>query len=379
MGCGIAFAAARAGLDVTLVDRDADQAAASVERVAEIGARQVERNRMSEDQVATLLEKVSGTADYSDLASADFVIEAVFEQVDLKADVLSRIESSTSAGVPIASNTSTMPIAGLAQSLSDPSRLVGMHFFSPVETMKLLEIVHSPHTGAEVQRLAEGLGALLRKSVITVNDGLGFFTSRIVSSLTGETVALLSEGVAPQLVDNMMRIHGFALGPASLVDLTTLPLLRDIMTSMCGEGRQQSLTGIDVLETLETLIAAGRTGKAGGGGIYDYSDAGPLPWPGLVDHFGQNDDIAPNDVADRLLMTQSLEAHRALDAGVVSNPVAADAAASMGWGYPAPLGGPFAYVDAMGVDSFVARCDELAERYGSRFSVPDSLRNVVTL
>lgn len=374
MGCGIAFAAARAGFSVELVDINEEAATKSLEKVESIGARQLKRGRMTEEQVIALMTKVSASADYQALQDADFVIEAVFERTDVKDEVLKKIQGATGTDVPIASNTSTLPIAGLAHSLNDRSRMIGMHFFSPVETMKLLEIIHTPDTSERVKELAEGIGAALRKSVVTVNDGLGFYTSRIVSSLTGETVTLLSEGVAPQLIDNVMKTHGFALGPASLIDFTTVPLLRDIMISMTGEGMQQSLRGAPVVETLTQLADAGRVGKASGGGIYDYSDEGAEPWSGLSELFGRNDQINAEDVANRLWCTQSLEAQRALDEGVVTDALAADAAATMGWGYPAHMGGPFGYVETIGQVRFIEICDELAERFGERFNVPDSLR-----
>lgn len=374
MGCGIAFAAARAGFDVALIDIDESAAKASFEKLEAIGARQIKRGRMSETQISDLTARVTAGADYAALGDADFVIEAVFERGDVKDDVLKKVEAATRADVPIASNTSTMPIAGLSDSLQDKSRMVGMHFFSPVETMPLLEIIHTPATSDRVKELAEGIGAALRKSVLTVNDGLGFYTSRVVSSLTGEAVTLLSEGVAPQLIDNVMKTGGFALGPATLIDFTTVPLLRDIMTSMTGEGMQKSLHDVPVVQTLTRLADAGRVGKVSGGGIYDYEDRVATPWPGLAEMFGENTEISADDVANRLWCAQSLEAWRALDDGVVTDELAADTAATMGWGYPAHLGGPFAYINTVGRADFIATCDDLTARFGDRFSVPESLR-----
>lgn len=376
MGCGIAFTAARAGFDVVLIDIDESRAEASYERIASIGARQAKRGRMSQPAVDQLLAKVTAGADYDLLKEADFVIEAVFEQADVKDTVLKKIEAATRAAVPIASNTSTLPIERLAKSLQDESRILGMHFFAPVEKMKLLEIIHTPATSQQAKTMAEGIGAALRKSVVTVNDGLGFYTSRIVSSLTGETVALLTEGVPPQLIDNVMKRGGFALGPASLVDLTTIPLLRDIMTSMCGDGMQRSLEGVPIVETLNRLAEAGRSGKKSGSGLYDYTSSGAVPWPGLVEMFGCNSEIVAEDVANRLWCTQSLEAVRALEEEVVTTPLAADAAAHMGWGYPAHMGGPFAYIETIGIGPFIEICDDLTSRFGERFTVPDTLREM---
>jgi 3-hydroxyacyl-CoA dehydrogenase/enoyl-CoA hydratase/3-hydroxybutyryl-CoA epimerase len=245
-----------------------------------------------------------------------------------------------------------------------------MHFFAPVETMKLLEIVRAAETSDAAWRDAVMLAAILRKTVLTVNDGLGFYTSRVVSSLSSEGMTLIAEGVAPQVLDNLMTTAGFAIGPATLADLTKIPLLKDILVSMSGPGRPKSMDGSQAVETLAALEAAGRIGRSTRQGLFDYHDDGVEPWPGLDHLFSAGDPVPVDDVRARLLVTQSLEAVRALEDGVLADPLAGDTAAVLGWGYPAHLGGPFAYVDTVGAAELVAQARDLAQRYGARFAPP---------
>lgn len=370
MGTGIAFSAARASLEVVLIEVSRLAADQARDRIAKLAERQVSRGRLAETERSALMARVTATEGYDAAAKADMAIEAVFERTDVKHDVLRKLETAMRPGTAIASNTSTIPIASLASALSDRSRLVGMHFFAPVEVMKLLEIVRASETSDAATRHAVMLAAILRKTVVTVNDGLGFYTSRVVSSLSGEGMTLLSEGVAPQVMDNLMTTSGFAIGPATLADLTKIPLLKDILTSMSGPGAPKSLEGSTAVDALVKLEAAGRTGRPDGRGIYDYSADGNEPWPGLDGLFPPDELVPDEDVRDRLLVTQSLEAVRALEDGVLTDPLAGDMAAVLGWGYPAHLGGPFAFVDTMGAEAFVARAHALSERYGARFEPP---------
>jgi 3-hydroxyacyl-CoA dehydrogenase/enoyl-CoA hydratase/3-hydroxybutyryl-CoA epimerase len=377
MGNGIAFSSARAGYGVVLIDLDEAKAAASKDRIAKIVERQVSRSRMSEGDGKALLAKIVTTSDYASLAQADFVIEAVFERLDVKHDVYRKAEVVLRPEVTIASNTSSIPIVQLAAGLKDAGRMVGMHFFAPVETMKLLEIIVADKTSETARGEALRIAKELKKSVIVVRDGLGFYTSRMVSSLSSEAMTLLAEGVAPQVIDNVMVDHGFAIGPATLAELTKLPLLKDIMISMSSEGMPQSMKGGRAVEALGKLVDAGREGKAGGKGIYDYDEAGPKTWQGLAGLFPPRQPALDGEtVRRRLLYTQSLEAVRALEDGTVDDPVTADLAAVTGWGYPSHLGGPFALIDTMGAAEFVARAEALERTFGERFAVPRRLRDM---
>ena len=370
MGTGIAFAAARAGLSVVLVEMSREKADEAQGRIAALAERQVGRGRLTTEQGAALVARIEATDGYDACADADMAIEAVFERPDVKHDVLRLLEAALRPGATIASNTSTIPIASLATALVEPRRLVGMHFFAPVETMKLLEIVRAARTSDAAWRDAVMLAAILRKTVLTVNDGLGFYTSRVVSSLSSEGMTLIAEGVAPQVMDNLMTTAGFAIGPATLADLTKIPLLKDILLSMSGPGAPKSMDGSKAVEALTKLEAAGRVGRPTGQGLFDYRDDGNEPWAGLVDMFPSDQPVPIDDVRARLLITQSLEAVRALEDGVLADPLAGDTAAVLGWGYPAHLGGPFAYVDTVGAAALVAQANDLARRCGARFEPP---------
>lgn len=376
MGNGIAFSAARAGLRVTLIDVSAQKAMEARDRIKAIGDRQVKRGRLDEDTLAQIMGRLSTTDDYEALSDADFVIEAVFERLDVKHDVYKKLEAVLRPDVTIASNTSSILISELAKGLKDAGRMIGMHFFAPVEVMKLLEIIRAPETSERALAEAHSIAATMRKTQITVRDGKGFYTSRLVSSMTAETLTLLSEGVTPAIIDNVMTGMGFAVGSASLVDLTKIPLLRDIMESMSGPGSPKSMEGTKTTEVLDKLMEAGREGRDSTRGIYDYTPDGLRAWPGMAELFPATDATPDADeVRRRIMNTQSLEAVRCMDEGVIETPLGADIASVMGWGYPAHLGGPLGYIDVHGVQALVAECDELAERCGARFTVPDSLRD----
>ena len=375
MGNGIAFTAARAGMKVTLVEVDADRAAAARARISGIGERQVKRGRMTAAALDTLMSAVVTTADYAAVAEADFVIEAVFERLDVKHEVYGKLQAVLRPEVTIASNTSSILIGELAAGLSDPARMIGMHFFAPVEVMKLLEIIRPEATSDRALAEAMAVAAIMGKTQITVKDRKGFYTSRLVSSMTAETLNLLAEGVSPALIDNVMKGMGFGIGSASLVDLTKIPLLRDIMASMNGPGMPQSMQDNRTLEVLDKLIAAGRESRDAGRGLYDYTPEGLDVWEGLAALFPATDTTpGADEVRARLMLTQSLEAVRCLDEALFEDPLAADIAAVMGWGYPAHLGGPVGYIDVLGAKALVAEADALAARYGARFVVPESLR-----
>lgn len=370
MGTGIAYTAALAGLSVSLVEASRDKADEARDRIGKLAERQVGRGRLSSADATSLLGRIQTSESYDVTADADMAIEAVFERSDVKQDVLRKLDAAMRPGATIASNTSTIPIASLATALRDPARMVGMHFFAPVEAMKLLEIVRADATSERALRDAQMMASTMRKTVLTVNDGLGFYTSRVVSSLSSEGMTLIAEGVPPQVIDNLMTTAGFAIGAATLADLTKIPLLEDILRSMSGPGSPKSMEGSKAVEALAKLGAAGRVGRPTGQGLFDYDEDGAAPWPGLVALFPATSVIPHEDVRSRLLVTQSLEAVRALEDGVLNDPLSGDVAAVLGWGYPVHLGGPFAYVDGMGAARIVDQARELARDYGSRFDPP---------
>lgn len=375
MGRGIAQAAAAAGVEVKLLDVSAEAARRSVDAIRATAAKEAEKGRLKLP-VEELLGRIEPTANYAALAACDFAIEAVFEQPEVKGRVLAQAGAVLGAEVPIASNTSTLPVGGLARQVPHPERVIGLHFFSPVDRMPLVEVIRAERTGYATLARALDFLKQLGKTPVVVRDGLGFFTSRIVTTYSSETLNLVGEGVPAQWIDNAAVNAGFAIGGASLAELTTLPLLKDILASMRGDGRRVANAGNIAQATVDRLLALGRVGKAAGRGLYDYGPEGRTIWPGLAQAFAPI--AAPDEEAirRRLFHVQSLEAVRCLDDGVLEQPLDGDVAAVLGWGYPSHLGGPFAYIDGIGAAAFVAQCDELAARHGARFTPPERLRRM---
>jgi 3-hydroxyacyl-CoA dehydrogenase / enoyl-CoA hydratase / 3-hydroxybutyryl-CoA epimerase len=375
MGRGIAHAAALAGIEVTLLDVSDEAARKSLDAIRAYATKEAEKGRLklTPDQ---LLARIRPAAEYAQIADADFAVEAVFERADVKHEVLSKAAAVLGAETPIASNTSTMPIGGLAAAVPQPQRVIGLHFFSPVDRMPLVEVIRAART--DDTTLARALDFLqqLGKTPVVVNDGLGFFTSRIVTTYSSETLNLVGEGVPAQWIDNAAVNAGFAIGSASLAELTTLPLLKDILRSMRGDGQRIANAGNIAEETVARLLELGRVGKAAGKGLYDYGPEGRDVWPGLAEAFPPREAPAEDTIRKRLFHVQSLEAVRCLDHGVLQQPLDGDVAAVLGWGYPSHLGGPFAYIDGIGAEAFVRQCEELAARYGARFTPPERLRQM---
>lgn len=375
MGRGVAQVAASAGIEVVLLDVDADAARRSVEAIRSYATKEAEKGRLKIG-VDALLARIQPVADYAALAGCDFAVEAVFEKAEAKRDVLSRAAAVLGSEVQIASNTSTMPITELAQHVPQPQRVIGLHFFSPVDRMPLVEVIRAQKT--DDATLARALDFLkqLQKTPVVVNDGLGFFTSRIVTTYSSETLNLIGEGVPPQWIDNAAVNAGFAIGGASLAELTTLPLLKDILASMRGDGRRVANAGNIAEETVAKLLSLGRVGKAAGKGLYDWGPDGRDLWPGLAEAFPGRTPPDEEVIRKRLFHVQSLEAVRCLEDGVLSQPLDGDVAAVLGWGYPSWLGGPFGYIDRIGAAQFVAECEDLAAQFGARFTPPETLRRM---
>lgn len=373
MGRGIAQVAASAGIAVQLLDVTPEAAQKSVDAIRAYASKEAEKGRLKLP-VDDLIARIQPTADYAALAGCDFAVEAVFEQPEVKRRVLLQAAAALGAEVPIASNTSTLPIGGLAEHVPQPGRVIGLHFFSPVDRMPLVEVIRARQTDDATLARALDFMKQLAKTPVVVNDGLGFFTSRIVTTYSSETLNLIGEGVPAQWIDNAAVNGGFAIGGAALAELTTLPLLRDILASMRGDGQRIANAGNIAEATVAKLLALGRIGKAAGKGLYDYSPEGRDVWPGLAEAFPPQGTPDEEEIRRRLFHVQSLEAVRCLDDGVLAQPLDGDVAAVLGWGYPAYLGGPFAYIDRVGAKAFVAECDELARRHGARFTPPARLR-----
>ncbi len=373
MGRGIAYVAAQAGMQVDLIDMSDEVALKSRQSIAKSAERDAERGRLR-GTYADVIGRIRATTSFEGIATSDIVVEAVFERAGLKREVLARVAAVARPGTPIASNTSSIPITELAGAIPDPSCMIGLHFFSPVDRMPLVEVIRTAETSDETLARALDFLKAIDKTPVVVRDGLGFFTSRIVTTYSSETMNLLAEGVAPQLIDNAAVNAGFSLGPVSLCDLTTMPLLKDIFASMRGDGNRVSDRGSVARETVGKLADAGRVGKVKGNGVYTYNGDARDPWDGLAACLGTTpSSLDEETVRERLLYVQSLEAIRSLEDGVVTRPIDGDLASVLGWGYPANLGGVFSYVDRVGAAEFVRRAKDYAGRFGGRFEPPAML------
>jgi 3-hydroxyacyl-CoA dehydrogenase/enoyl-CoA hydratase/3-hydroxybutyryl-CoA epimerase len=365
MGTGIAYTAARAGCEVFLTDQNPDALIRSFQRISKLAN--------SSDQAApNLIGRIHGSPDFRPLAAADIVIEAVFERFEVKAEVLREAGRLLRPGAILASNTTTLPISRLAELTPEPARFLGTHFFAPVDRMNLLEIIRGERTSDDAVARALQLASCLGKTPVIVNDGPGFFTSRVVMAYVQEAFFLLEEGADPWLIDNAALNAGMIIGPLAMADLTSLDLLRDIYLSLGREQRGAARDAPRTVALLDRMIGLGRTGKKCGAGIYDYGPRGERrAWPKLREPFpARPGGITPEIICQRLLVIQSLEAMHALKEGILADPDLGDLAAVLGWSYPPCLGGPFGYVNLVGQEVFAATCQALTAKCGERFRSP---------
>jgi 3-hydroxyacyl-CoA dehydrogenase/enoyl-CoA hydratase/3-hydroxybutyryl-CoA epimerase len=381
MGAAIAYVCARAGLDVVLKDVS-DEAAGKGRGYSEkLLAKAVSRGKMTQEAADAVLARITPTAQPSDVAGVDLVIEAVFESPDLKKKVFAEIEPFVAPDAVLASNTSTLPITGLADGVSRPEDFIGLHFFSPVDKMPLLEIVVGEKTGDATVAKALDIAQQIHKTPIVVNDSRGFFTSRVIGTFLNEAVAMVGEGVPPASVEQAGSQAGYPAPPLQLMDELTLTLPRKIREETkagveAAGGTWESHPSEDVIDRM--VLEFDRKGRSAGAGFYDYDENGKRTglWPGLAEHFGgTRTDVPFADLQERMLFAEALETVKCFDEGVLRSVPDANIGSIFGIGFPAWTGGVVQYVDgyAGGVAGFVARANELAERYGERFRPPRSL------
>jgi 3-hydroxyacyl-CoA dehydrogenase/enoyl-CoA hydratase/3-hydroxybutyryl-CoA epimerase len=375
MGNGIAYCLARAGVAVTLVDVSEDRLEKARDQLHRNGLKAVERGTLSLARLDTLMSLISTTTDIAGLADCDAVFEAVVEIESVKHDVIARAAAVLSPDALIATNTSTLPIANLADASSNPGNVIGMHFFAPVDRMPLLEVIRGRQTTDTTLARALDIAKLMGKTPIIVRDGRGFFTSRVVASYTREALLLLSEGVPPQSVDNAALAAGMPIGPLAMADQTSLDLLHDILGSVAGPDRHADhhVRALEVLHRLSGRL--GRPGRKASAGIYDYgADGSRAVWPGLSSEYppkGPRPDLP--EIQRRLLHIQAIETMRAMQDGIIVNASDADLGSVLGWSFPACHGGVLSYVDGIGAGPFAGECEALAETCGDRFAPPSNL------
>jgi 3-hydroxyacyl-CoA dehydrogenase / enoyl-CoA hydratase / 3-hydroxybutyryl-CoA epimerase len=381
MGAGIAYSCARAGMDVVLKDVDLARATKGKGYSAGLLDKAVSRGRSTAEQRDELLARITPTADAGDLVGCDLVIEAVFEDPALKMKVFAEIVDVVDPDALLCSNTSTLPITDLASALDRPADFLGLHFFSPVDKMPLVEIVRGQRTSDAALAAAVDVVQQIRKTPIVVNDSRGFFTSRVIGTSLNEGVAMLAEGAAPASIEQASSQAGYPVPVLQLVDELTLTLTRKIReeTRRGVEAAGGTWTPHPADAIVEAMVLNfHRPGRSGGAGFYEY-EAGKRTrlWPGLAEHFGPShpDAIPFGDMKERMLFIEALETVKCLDEGVIISVPDANIGSIMGIGFPPWTGGVVQFMNGYpgGLTGFVARAKELADRYGDRFTPPPSL------
>ncbi|MEU6982338.1 3-hydroxyacyl-CoA dehydrogenase NAD-binding domain-containing protein [Streptomyces sp. NPDC046324] len=378
MGAGIAYSCARAGIEVVLKDVTAESAAKGKGYSEKLCAKAVSRGRTTQQKADELLALITPTADPADLAGCDAVIEAVFEDTALKHKVFEEIQDIVEPDALLCSNTSTLPITVLAEGVSRPVDFIGLHFFSPVDKMPLVEIIKGERTGDEALARAFDLVRQIKKTPIVVNDSRGFFTSRVIGQFINEGVAMIGEGVDPSSVEQAAAQAGYPAKVLSLMDELTLTLPRKIRneTRRAIEEAGGTWAGHPADAVIDRMVDEfGRPGRSGGAGFYAYDETGKRVglWPGLREHFTRTDVHIPfEDMKERMLFSEAIDSVRCLEENVLTSVADANIGSIMGIGFPAWTGGVLQYINGYegGLPGFVARARELAEKYGERFTPP---------
>jgi 3-hydroxyacyl-CoA dehydrogenase/enoyl-CoA hydratase/3-hydroxybutyryl-CoA epimerase len=382
MGAGIAYSCAKAGIDVVLKDVSLEAAEKGKRYSEGLLDKALKRGRTTQEKKDALLARITPAAEPGDVAGCDAVIEAVFEDPALKHKVFQEIQDVVEPDALLCSNTSTLPITSLAEGVERRADFVGLHFFSPVDKMPLVEIIKGRETGDEALARAFDLVQQIKKTPIVVNDSRGFFTSRVIGHFINEGVALVGEGVEPATVEQAAAQAGYPAKVLSLMDELTLTLPRKIREEtrrgLEAEGVEWRPHPAD--EVLDRMVEEfGRTGRSGGAGFYDYDEDGKRGklWPGLREHFKKDADpgIPFGDMQERMLFAEALDTVRLFEEGVLTSVADANIGSIMGIGFPPWTGGVIQYINGYegGPAGFAARAGELRERYGDRFAVPELL------
>jgi len=369
-----------AGIETILIDRDQESADKGKAHVEELLKKRLSRGQLTQDKYDALLASVTATTDYDLIKGSDLVIEAVFENREIKADVTKRAEAQLEPGAIFGSNTSTLPITGLAEASVRPEDFIGIHFFSPVDKMMLVEIILGEKTGKAAIAKSLDYVMKIRKTPIVVNDGRGFYTSRCFGTYVAEGMAMLEEGISPVLIDNIGRSTGMPRGPLEMHDDVALDLSVKIAKQTAEDlgAAYQPLPGSEIVRKMVEDL--GRYGRKNGKGFYDYDQKPKVIWSGLADLAPVKvDELSMADVEDqrrRLLFRQAVEVARCWEEGVIDDPREADVGAILAWGFAPWTGGPITYIDQYGLKAFVEQADAYAARYGDRFSPPQLLRDM---
>ena len=388
MGAGIAYSCARAGMQVVLKDvaiENAEKGKAYSEKLLD---KAIAKGRSTPEKKAELLGRITPSADPADLAGCDLVIEAVFEDPSLKQRVFAEIAPHVNPDALLCSNTSTLPITELAQGVDRPADFIGLHFFSPVDKMPLVEIIRGKETSDEALAKAYDVVQQIRKTPIVVNDSRGFYTSRVIGTMVNEGLAMLAEGVHPVSLERAATQAGYPVGTLQLSDELNLELMLKIAKATQDAAERDGVSHVEHPGTavIRRMVEIGRPSRLKGAGFYEYDENGGRQglWPGLAEEFPVAEQQVPfEDVKDRLLFVEALETAKCFEEGVIESAAAANIGSIMGIGFPAMTGGAAQYMQGyenragqVGLGAFVARADELAEAYGERFRPTPWLRDL---
>ena len=382
MGAGIAYSAAMSGIDVVLKDVSVEGAEKGKGYSEKLLAKRVERGKMDQAKADAVLARITPTAEAADLADVDVVIEAVFEDYELKKKVFAEVEAVVGPDTLLCSNTSTLPITSLQEFATRPKDFIGLHFFSPVDKMQLVEIIRGEQTSDEATARAIDIVQQIRKIPVVVGDGRGFYTSRVFGTLILEGATAVAEGIDPMVVVRAATTAGFPAPPLAMLDEVSLTLTQHIRAeaekAAAAEGR--TLPKGPGEELIDTLVAEGRKGRAAGAGMYDYPEGQPkVLWPQLRERFATGTEIPLRDLQDRYLFIMALETAGCFEDGVLGDAESANIGGIFGIGFPPHTGGPATFMTNYegGLAGFVARADELADAYGERFRPSEWLRGRV--
>ena len=381
MGHGITYVTALAGIEVVMIDSSqehADKGLARIESYLENGLR---NGLFNSDKVDRTLERITATDDYSILNGCDLIIEAVFEERELKGKVTIQAETFMDPSGVFASNTSTIPITSLAEKSSRPENYIGIHFFSPVHKMKLVEIIKGEKTNDETIAKAFDYVLKIRKIPIVVNDSRGFYTSRVFSTYTNEGLSLLAEGNHPQEIETAGKKAGMPVGPLAVIDEINLGLVAQIRNQtrkdLAAEGKELPLIPADQVIDLMTETM-NRLGRANGGGFYEYPEnQKKYLWPQLQTHFPPaKNPLGQDEMIERILFIQAIETIRAYEENVVTSVADANIGSIFGWGFDSNKGGTLQFVNNYGIQEFEKKSIQLEKKYGERFKPPKMLKEM---
>jgi 3-hydroxyacyl-CoA dehydrogenase/enoyl-CoA hydratase/3-hydroxybutyryl-CoA epimerase len=374
MGAGIASVSAQAGLDVVLIDRDQATAEKGKAGLEQTFNDRISRGRATAAQRDAVLGKITATADYEALKGVDLIVEAVFEDRKVKADVTAKAQAVV-PDVIFGSNTSTLPITSLAESAKDPEKFIGVHFFSPVDRMMLVEIILGKKTGNAALALALDFVRAIRKTPIVVNDARGFYANRCVLNYIQEGHLMLLEGIPAAMIENTARMAGMPVGPLSLNDETALDLGLKIVRAAESDLGSKAINQAQKKLLEEMVEKRGRLGRKNRKGFYDYPEGAPKRlWPGLADLVPKKPSLKQIEALDveelkaRFLAVQAVEAARTFEEGVITDVREADVGSILGFGFAPFSGGTLSYIDMMGTRKFTELCQRLSKKYGDRFA-----------